>query len=96
MGKFIAHSNALILRLVREFISALLRHQPVSLRKCFYRLPHAAFLIGTLKSPPVRAIRKSAPPEGRPQFSDLPGSLRPGFNGLLFPAIRPRLAQPGT
>ncbi len=43
---------------------------------------NAALLIGTVKPPPACAMRESVSPEGRPQFSDLPGSLRSGYKGL--------------
>jgi hypothetical protein len=56
--------------------------QQVRLRREFSRLRHTAFLMGTLKSTPVRAIIKSVPAEGRPQFSDLPVLLCPGYKGL--------------
>jgi hypothetical protein len=70
--------------------------QSTRLHKSFCRLRHAAFLIGTLKPPPVPAIRKSVPPRRSPPIFRLRGVATPRPWGLPFGAIRPRLAQPGN
>ena len=59
----------------------------VTWRLCLLRAlsrPHTRGLTsGLLKPPPVRASRKSAPPEGRPQFSACPVRCAPDSSGFF-------------
>ena len=50
----------------------------------FCRSRHPAYLIGTLKSPPVRAIRKSVPPEVSPNFPPCPVRYAPAERDFFF------------
>jgi len=54
---------------------------------------NADVLMGTVKPPPARAIRKSVPPGVAPNFPSCPVRSAPAKRDSRTCAIRPRLAQ---
>lgn len=76
-----------------DFLSGNLSGVESGVSRIFASRANADVLIGTVKSPPARAIRKSVPPEVSPNFPPCPVRFAPATRDFLLCAIRPRLAQ---